>query len=98
MVFFVLSGFVIAYDLARGIAQQSYGFWDFCIDRISRIYSAYVPALIFIAVADTLLIGFRGANYSGNLRWRNFVGNFFMFQNYLGPFRGVPTYGSSGQL
>ena len=46
LMFFVLSGFLIAHVLTRGIGQRSYGLAQFVIDRFARIYSAFLPALL----------------------------------------------------
>lgn len=55
-VFFVLSGFLIAYTLMKKSEDPDYGFPDYLIDRVARIYSGWVPALIFVAVVDFFLV------------------------------------------
>lgn len=50
LIFFVLSGFVISYS--SSIKGKNYGYSNYMIDRFSRIFVAFVPALIF-----TLLLG-----------------------------------------
>ena len=75
-VFFVLSGFLIAYTLNR---TASFG--EYVVDRFARIYSAYLPCLFVVAA---LLLIAREA-----LSLRTFAGNLFMFQNWTGPLRGV---------
>ncbi|HSY60942.1 MAG TPA: acyltransferase family protein, partial [Cytophaga sp.] len=42
VVFFVISGFVIAYTTSN----KSKGYKQYSIDRISRLYSVIVPALL----------------------------------------------------
>ncbi len=98
IIFFVLSGFVIAHALVRGLSDLSYGLTDFVIDRASRIYSAYLPALFVIALIDGALLYYVDFQYEAYLGWNNFLGNIVMLQNYLGPFEGFPSYGSAGHL
>lgn len=54
LVFFILSGFLITHTCL--VKQGDYDLKDFLIDRFSRIYSAYVPALICVAIIDAILI------------------------------------------
>lgn len=98
IVFFVLSGFVIGHALVRGLSDPSYGLINFVIDRTARIYSAYLPALLVIAAIDGALLSYVNFQYEAYLGWNNFLGNTVMLQNYLGPFEGVPSYGSAGHL
>jgi len=55
--FFVLSGFVIAHTLIIRSQQASYDFAEFFTERFARIYTAYLPALLLIALADNLAVG-----------------------------------------
>jgi len=101
MVFFVLSGFVIAHALMRGLARPNYRLDTFIIERIARIYSAYLPALMLIAILDITLLKLGRFEYPSYLGWQNFIGNLLMMQNYPGPFKellAVPSFGSAGQL
>jgi peptidoglycan/LPS O-acetylase OafA/YrhL len=52
-VFFVLSGFVIAFTLVERGRDENYGFRQYLADRFARIYSAYVPSLVAIAAIDS---------------------------------------------
>jgi peptidoglycan/LPS O-acetylase OafA/YrhL len=74
-VFFVLSGFLIAHALGR-----KERFSDYFIDRFARIYSAYIPALLFIA---GMLLVF------GTLSGKTLLGNVLMLQNF--PRKGIPS-------
>jgi peptidoglycan/LPS O-acetylase OafA/YrhL len=49
LLFFVLSGFLISYSLLRKAEDPYYGFRSYFVDRISRIYSGLVPALLLSA-------------------------------------------------
>jgi peptidoglycan/LPS O-acetylase OafA/YrhL len=98
-VFFVLSGFLIAYTLMKKSHHPGYGFPDYLIDRTARIYSGWIPALIFVGVVDHFLIkaGVYGAGR--NREPITLIGNFFQFQQYHGLFErylSVPIYGSGG--
>lgn len=52
LVFFLLSGFLITYTVIRRYDDPSYTFKEFFIDRFSRIFSAFIPALLFVTVLD----------------------------------------------
>jgi len=52
MVFFLLSGFLISYTAFRRYNDAGYGFREFAIDRFARIYTAFIPALVFVALLD----------------------------------------------
>lgn len=98
-VFFVLSGFLIAHTLVKKSEDPGYGFPDYLIDRVARIYSGWVPALIFVAVVDFLLVkaGVYGAGRDRS--FHAFLGNLFMLQQYSGAFArylSVGIFGSGG--
>jgi peptidoglycan/LPS O-acetylase OafA/YrhL len=73
-VFFVLSGFLIAYTLERTPTFTAYA-----VDRFARIYSAYLPCLLIVAA----LLALAGKAVSST----TLAGNLFMFQNWPGPTR-----------
>lgn len=99
MLFFILSGFVIAQTLVKKSKNPDYGFAEFAIERTARVYSAYLPALIMIAAIDWVMYGLGRFDDVASLAGSIFVSNLFMLQNYPGPFDlGVPTFGSAGQL
>lgn len=60
-VFFVLSGFVIAYNYRDRILQPGYRKSDFFIARLARIYPVYVILSIFLLIG--LHIGLGGDKY-----------------------------------
>jgi peptidoglycan/LPS O-acetylase OafA/YrhL len=98
IIFFVLFGFAIAHSLVPGLSGPSYGLTDFAIDRASRICSAYLCVLSATALIDGTLrcfIDFQCEAFPG---WNNFLGSVLMLQNYLDPFEGFPSYGSSRHL
>ena len=54
-VFFVLSGYVIAFSVERSLEKKpGYGFRTYFLDRWSRIYSVLVPALAITALLDAV--------------------------------------------
>jgi len=55
IIFFVLSGFVVAYATERKVIQnQKYGISDYFADRWSRIYSVLLPAVLLTVVLDVV--------------------------------------------
>lgn len=97
LLFFALSGFVIAHTLESKAIDPSYGLMAFVVERGARIYTAYLPALVLIAVLDVGLgaLGSPPSEVGWSIWWRNLL----MLQNYVGPLTiGAPTYGSAGQL
>jgi peptidoglycan/LPS O-acetylase OafA/YrhL len=98
-IFFVLSGFLIAHTLTRKSENPQYGFPEYVIDRVARVYSGWIPALIFVAIADAIL--FRMGVYDTH-RTRTlgaFIGNFLMLQQYAGAFAqhlSFPVFGTGG--
>jgi peptidoglycan/LPS O-acetylase OafA/YrhL len=99
--FFVLSGFLIAYTLASRSTRPGYGFAEYFIERFARIYSAYLPALLLIVAVDLVVWSAGRYEFPQYLTLRAFVGNVLMLQNWPGPFSGlltVPSLGSAGPL
>ena len=54
VVFFILSGILIAYTVDLKRENKAFGFLEFFIERFCRIYSALLPALVVIALIDFL--------------------------------------------
>lgn len=51
--FFLISGFLITFSVITKIdSNKNYVFLDYFIDRFARIFTAYMPALFFIAALD----------------------------------------------
>jgi peptidoglycan/LPS O-acetylase OafA/YrhL len=98
-VFFVLSGFLIAHTLMKKSEDPGYGFPDYLIDRVARIYSGWVPALIFVAVVDFFLVKADVYSVGRDRSFHAFLGNLLMFQQYTGVgsyHLSVPVFGSGG--
>lgn len=96
VVFFVLSGFLIARTLHRHRAQRL-GFGVYLGDRAARIYSGLVPALLCIGALDALPYDFFELDYfEGDRSLRTIVGNLLHLQ--LFPALGVPVFGTGEPL
>ncbi|MBR0931508.1 acyltransferase [Bradyrhizobium diazoefficiens] len=97
LLFFVLSGFLIAYTLDSKSKSPGYDIIDFGIERFARIYTAYLPALLLIGLATVSLqrFGFEIKADPANLK--TFIGNLFMQQN-VPCCLSVTTFGTAGQL
>lgn len=52
VIFFLLSGFLISRTLHRRLSDPQSTFIDYAIDRLSRIYSGFLPALLAVVVID----------------------------------------------
>lgn len=82
-IFFLLSGFLIMQSLlnrARAATPQLPGF---LADRVARILTPYVPALVLIALTDALLIHTRhGLDDGLNSGALAFLGNLFLLQDH----------------
>ena len=73
LIFFVLSGFLVGGKALERLSQGSFKFWDYCLDRSTRILVPFIPGLLFTAcVAHLLDKESDGAT--------SFVGNLFFLQ------------------
>ncbi len=80
MIFFVLSGYLIASSAERSKARGE-GFWVYCLRRFGRIYSALIPCLLLIACIDGWLM-YKGLHtYPQNYSVKDFIYNALMLQN-----------------
>ena len=97
LMFFILSGFVIAHTLATKSISADYGLAAFGIERFSRIYTAYLPALFMIAACDYAM-QYLGHPLPGDpTDLKTLLGNLTMRQGLPSAW-GVATFGSAGQL
>jgi peptidoglycan/LPS O-acetylase OafA/YrhL len=80
--FFLLSGFLISQTLRRRLADPASTFRDYAIDRWSRIYSGFIPAIILVAIIDWHGIDIGRANSETIDRYSvgTFLANIFMLQ------------------
>lgn len=96
VVFFLLSGFLIARTLHRH-RLEGLGFHSYLGDRAARIYSGLIPALLAIAVIDALPFDFFELDYfEGDRSWRTALGNLLHLQLYPG--LDVPVFGTGEPL
>jgi len=102
LVFFLLSGFLITYSTVNKTRKQKkYSFTQFFIDRFSRIYAAFLPALLFVFVVDFISksISPETFNYDVFFNVKTFVGNIFLLQDhpffsFLIPDLSIHSFGS----
>ena len=87
VVFFVLSGLLITHSTRLKLrnAEREYKPSDFFIDRFSRIYTAFVPALVAVALIDLAASAIEPAvveQYRTASDVTTFVANLLMLQDY----------------
>lgn len=88
LLFFVLSGFVIAHTLHTKSSDPQYGLPAFALERFARIYCAYGPALLLILCIDAAM--------GLVIDWHGFAANLVMLQGVPGlPYS---TFGTAGQI
>src|SRR5471030_2471115 len=80
-VFFLISGFLISLSVFQKYADRRYGFGDYFIDRFCRIYCVLVPALIFVAVLDGVVLTDPGYEWQRDYNLQTWFGNLFMLQD-----------------
>jgi peptidoglycan/LPS O-acetylase OafA/YrhL len=98
LIFFILSGFVIAHTLKSKTEAGPYSLGRYGVERFCRIYVAYLPAMVLIGAAHVLAaqLGLEFSNI-GSAELSTFVANLFMLQMY--PMNGsFGSFGSAGQL
>src|SRR5688500_18002200 len=62
MIFFVLSGYVISYVAL----EQKNSARDYAVNRLARLYSVVIPALVLTVVFDTLGRAIEPSLYNGD--------------------------------
>ncbi len=82
LVFFLLSGFLITDSIAARAAVSGFSLPDFMISRFSRIFTAYVPAILLVAVVDHFIVGRPGYDYAADYNLRTGIANLFMLQDF----------------
>ena len=94
VVFFVLSGFLIVQTtLVKG---GEYGLSAYLIDRFSRIYYSFVPALLFIVFIDLIMKFYFSYDDGHVFNITTFLSNLFQLQSY--PYLqhyGIEAFGSA---
>jgi len=85
LIFFILSGFLISYSISNHLERNHhYNFKDFFIDRFSRIYTAYLPAILLVAALDAihLLVAGQSYIYTSAYTLLTAMGNVAMLQDF----------------
>jgi peptidoglycan/LPS O-acetylase OafA/YrhL len=94
LIFFIISGFLITYSVLQKLENATYSFREFLIDRFSRIYCAFLPALLFVKIIDSFTIRLplspssriSELTWISGMRahqdWYTFFGNLFMLQDF----------------
>ena len=79
VLFFIISGFLIIMSVDNKKNISGYSFKTYLIERTSRIFIAYIPALFIILILD--LIGSKIVSYNEYITSINistYIGNLFM--------------------
>jgi peptidoglycan/LPS O-acetylase OafA/YrhL len=96
VLFFILSGFLIGY---QSFIKINYTFLEYLIDRFSRIFCAFVPALVFIGLIDKFFIKSMVVTH----KLTTFLLNVLMlhqinFPTLMSFFKRISPFGSAAQL
>ncbi|MET0533816.1 MAG: acyltransferase [Steroidobacter sp.] len=81
-VFFLLSGFLIMQSMLNWLNKPEPRFAGFLADRVARIMTPYVPALVLIALANLALIETNHSQGGANTGLLTFIGNFLLLQDH----------------
>ncbi len=84
LIFFILSGFLICYTtLEKKKNNPGYSLKSYFVDRFFRIFTPYLPCLIFILILDSIILyNSKTHNYYQYFSIKHFVANIFMFQQF----------------
>lgn len=85
VIFFILSGYLIAYSVHNNLRAGKYHFKDFFKDRFFRIYVTLIPCISLVAILDNIMPHYQ---YSGAYNIKTFMGNLFMLQDISYCFAG----------
>jgi peptidoglycan/LPS O-acetylase OafA/YrhL len=80
--FFLISGFLISLSVLQKLDDSRYGFGAYFIDRFCRIYTAFLPALVFVLLVDTFIAGAPTYAWRRDFNVQTWIGNLLMFQDY----------------
>jgi peptidoglycan/LPS O-acetylase OafA/YrhL len=108
VVFFVLSGYLVGGSVLRAVAMGRWSWRGYLLNRLTRLYTVLIPALVLGGLLDLAGIHFFGASgiYGGKtgtheltfavstrLHWRILLRNYAFLQGIF-----VPSFGSNGPL
>lgn len=91
-VFFLLSGFLIMQSMLNWLNKPEPRLPGFLADRVARIMTPYVPALILIALFNVTLIHTNHSQGGANTGVLAFVGNLLLLQDHA-VFQGLEFAG-----
>ncbi|WP_139112970.1 acyltransferase [Mucilaginibacter sp. PPCGB 2223] len=91
MVFFVLSGYLIAFT----VDKKNKGATKYLVDRTSRLYSVVLPALLLTFILDTLGKHFNAAAYAGQVAPGNQLLRYLLNATFLSQIWKLSTKPSS---
>jgi peptidoglycan/LPS O-acetylase OafA/YrhL len=99
VIFFFLSGFLVSSSVFKRLKNTNYSFIEYCCERFARIYSAFFPSLIFVAILDTFCKFVMPDKYfhENSFTFKSFLGNLLMLQDTAFPFQ-VTTFASAKPL
>jgi peptidoglycan/LPS O-acetylase OafA/YrhL len=91
-VFFLLSGFLIMQSMLNWLNKPEPRLPGFIADRVARIMTPYVPALVLIALLNLILIEANHSQGGANTGVLTFLGNLFLLQDHS-VFQGLQLAG-----
>lgn len=91
-VFFLLSGFLIMQSMLNWLNKPEPRLPGFIADRVARIMTPYVPALVLIALANLVVIDSNHGLGGQNTGLITFLGNLFLLQDHA-VFQGLEFAG-----
>lgn len=91
-VFFLLSGFLIMQSMLNWLNKPEPRLPGFLADRVARIMTPYVPALVLIALANLVLIATNHSQGGTNTGVLTFLGNLLLLQDHS-VFQGLELAG-----
>jgi peptidoglycan/LPS O-acetylase OafA/YrhL len=98
VIFFLLSGYLISQTIHKRLEQPQSTFLDYAVDRGARIYSGFLPAILFVVVLDYLTLRYFGhiakAEVVTRLNSETFFANLFMLQapGFFDPFGSAAPF------
>ena len=86
---------MISYSLAGKAKNKNYQYLDYLVDRAARIYTTFIPALVFVLFIDSFNILYNEDIYQywSAFNLRTFVGNLLMLQDFPG--LPITSFGSA---
>lgn len=111
MIFFVLSGFLIAQSIQTSVTSKYWSWGNYAINRLTRLWTVLLPTLLFTALWDTLGKSISGSEYYLGEMWRQYssgpqlgnVQSLYSLSSFIGNLFflqtiTVPPFGTNGPL